>query len=480
MADVVVAGAGLAGSLVAHLLARRKLDVVLLDAGVRISAAFGQHLSHDPRLAFGTVMRERIVQALCLPVQAVDVPRATPTPLSFSTCAVGGGAATLWTGISERSDPHDEAAQRFHARCIEPYYAEAEALLGVEPSPDDVVGRVAPRLRDAAPELRDAQFVPLRIAASREPNSPRRWITGPADLLAPSDPQCGGVTLLERHVATRIEHHAGRATALACVDVVRGAEIRLAAGAIIVAADPIRSPALLFASGLRGDVAFPLGMYLSDHPMAFAKIQATSAAGSFLSKALGRPRESIPAGLRLLRPGCEHHGLVLLEPGASDTAAATLRLYWYTTGYPTETNHLDFAALPADEYGLPTPLACLPTPLAPQETLGDMSTDLAAAAKALGEPLRGWQPRMMPVGSARHTFGTLRSAFAGSGPGVTDECGRVNGFSNLYVAGPARIPYANSSYPALAAAALAIQTGNCILSAHAAHHTTRQGPAWKP
>jgi len=109
-----------------------------------------------------------------------------------------------------------------------------------------------------------------------------------------------------------------------------------------------------------------------------------------------------------------------------------------------------------------------------------MSTDLAAAAKALGEPLRGWQPRMMPVGSARHTFGTLRSAFAGSGPGVTDECGRVNGFSNLYVAGPARIPYANSSYPALAAAALAIQTGNCILSAHAAHHTTRQGPAWKP
>ena len=112
-------------------------------------------------------------------------------------------------------------------------------------------------------------------------------------------------------------------------------------------------------------------------------------------------------------------------------------LYWYAVGYPNPNNELRFRKVADREFGLRGASVCLNAPIAPEDDLRRLLDDLTEVANRLGTPLRGWKPRLLPLGAAQHLFGTLRTALNPSAPGVTDADGKVRGFQNLFVAGPA-------------------------------------------
>jgi choline dehydrogenase-like flavoprotein len=438
--DVLIIGAGLAGATVAHLLAQAGLQVLVIDGGLQISPLLGCHVGTDPRLGFGTPERERLVGALL-----ASLPNATGggelqrAQIAFAVPA--GGSSTLWTGITERLDVADPPAALFSRNCLEPFYDEAAQLLGVRAGAVDLSGF-------------SGLFSPLNIARR---NASVPAVTAPIDLLTPV-PR-GSIRILPNRVALRLYHEAGAVTSVLLHDVTANATESISAAHVVVACDTVRSPALLAASGIAMEPGFPVGQWLADHPLAVARIETTTELGRALTAALahepiaclrGVKCQSVPAGV---------HALVLPTEAQN---ATVLHLYWYATAHPRAGNGLEFAdgALPYGACGARTRFR---EPLADDALLASMIASIEDFAARLGRPLPGWRPRVLPLGAAMHAFGTLRSA--DGGPGVTDGNGRVHNFSNLHVAGAARIPCPCSVNPVLAMTAMAISTARSLIGA---------------
>ena len=437
-ADVVVIGGGLAGATVAQALAPLGAKILIVDAGPQLSSTFGAHLSADPRLRFGTQARERLTAALLAPVPNGAATSHYGRP-ELPVALPAGGAGTLWTGIAERLDVVGTAARSFAAACLDPFYGEAEALLSVRPA-------------GAVPTAGHGVFRPAQVACG----GPRGSTTGPADILRACGP--GMVQVLPGRLALRLEHRAGRIATVVVQDVQSGAVEAIGAGDVVVCADAIRSPALLAASGLMPEPGFPVGRWLADHPMAVARVEAATDAGRALARDIGT---GAPGGIACAvwsgDPRPFH--TVILATQAPGAAAATFHLFWYATAYPRPGNYLELLPNGAEPFASGTIRTMFTEPVADDLALTAMLEDLGATAGRLGRELKGWRPRMLPLGMAMHAFGTLRT---GTTESVTDEAGRVLGFSNLFVAGASRLPCPSSVNPALAVVALAIGTARAI------------------
>src|SRR4051812_43618330 len=131
--DVLIIGGGLAGASIATVLAQSGLYVLIVDGGLQITPGFGRHVGADRRLAFGTVERDRLVGALLTSIaNASESAEQRRAQIAFALPA--GGCSILWTGIAERLDIVDASAARFARTCLEPFYDEAIAILGVRPA----------------------------------------------------------------------------------------------------------------------------------------------------------------------------------------------------------------------------------------------------------------------------------------------------------------------------------------------------------
>ncbi|MFE1554387.1 GMC family oxidoreductase [Streptomyces sp. NPDC058734] len=150
--DVIVVGAGVAGSLVAHRLGRHARRVLVLEAG----PAQGEH---DPLTTYltapakvpGSAHREHPAAPWpeVTDLTGTDGPpgfRATghlpqngPLPYSSGYVRVNGGTGNVWTGLAPRMLPEDFDTESLgYGRRwpltyedLEPYYREAERELGV-------------------------------------------------------------------------------------------------------------------------------------------------------------------------------------------------------------------------------------------------------------------------------------------------------------------------------------------------------------
>jgi choline dehydrogenase-like flavoprotein len=439
-ADVLIVGGGLAGATVASVLATSGLQVVIVDGGLQISSEFGRHVGADPRLGFGTSQRERLVAALLdAPPNVSDSNEHRRAQVSFALPAAG--ASVLWTGIAEKLDVVDQPAAMFSRRCLEPFYAQAEAVLGVRAGTAGFPGF-------------EGMFESLNVARAGWNG---RAVTGPADILARSSEQ---IRILPNRVAVRLRHSAGTVTSILLHDVTTGAEEWISAAEFVIACDVVRSPALLVASGIGSEPGFPVGQWLADHPLAVSRIEVTTDLGRSLAAALAVEHDSPLRGAKCLDVPAGLHALVL-APGAERTPPI-LHLYWYARGHPRPGNGLEFStdASPFGAFGAHT---IFREPVAEPALLASVTSSLEELSVRLGRPLPGWRPRLLPLGSAMHAFGTLRTSFGE--PGVTDADGRVRNFSNLHVAGTARIPCPCAVNPALAVTAMAVGTARAIIGA---------------
>ena len=246
---VCVVGAGVAGLVLAHRLSRQGIDVALLEAGGHTLEARSQSLFTSAQFA-GT--------------QHLGAHEGR--------FRIFGGSSTQWGGqILPMQMEHEESPWPLSAAALEPFYAEAQRLLGVDELPFDAdaffaaTEVTAPPLLAALPEI-DVRYSKWAPFARRN-----LAMTIGHDLVASTNKTNGVVTLFLHANVTEVLLSAkgDRAEAVLARNYA-GKEFRFEAEHFVVAAGTIETSRLLLASrsiqsqGI-GNAHDQVGRYFHDH-----------------------------------------------------------------------------------------------------------------------------------------------------------------------------------------------------------------------
>jgi choline dehydrogenase-like flavoprotein len=176
-----------------------------------------------------------------------------------------GGMGSHWTCAC----PRPGAAERIPfipGEELDEALARAEGLLGVSPDPfadAPFAGEVRERLSRALDAGRDedrrVQGMPL--AVSRRTDGSLVW--SGTDVILGDAADDSRVEITDLAQCRSVVTEDGRAVGVVVRDLTTGREGRVGARAVVVAGDALRTPQILFASGIR---PWALGRYLNDQP----------------------------------------------------------------------------------------------------------------------------------------------------------------------------------------------------------------------
>lgn len=464
--DVMIAGLGLTGSLVARWLADAGLRVIVAESGTPISASPGTHLRNLAWCRADPAFYHDLVRSQLRPVSQraeLNMPAACQTHIF-------GGMGTLWNCIAPRLAPDLEHWPVVDRAEWDRLYRLAEEALHVSRYPAGYSKR-QDFLLDA---LAGYPARPAPIAGRLSDDRPPVW-TGPAEILAGTEiladteesagPAWSGIELLSQHIVTRLIHRAGRVAAAEVYSLESGRTIAVGADVFVIAAGPLRTPAVLWASGIGRETGADsaLGRYLCDHALCYARVVVDdlAAVGSapdpdpfvIISMSGERPFHAVLT--------CDAYGDQLLEGRIDERLIVSM--YWYPIARPRRENRVCFSADPADP-----PWSLKPTfeyTLDESDRADQQSAlaDMREVGQRLGVFAPARPPHVLSPGSSFHLLGTTRMGDDPDGQSVTDSYGRVWGFGNLYLAGGGLIPCATATNPTLTACALAIRTAERIL-----------------
>lgn len=486
-ADVVVIGHGLVGATLARCMAEAGVRVMLLEAGSPAAAVPGAHLRNLPACRTDRPHYHDLVRAHLRPASvprpagggfAAGVPQM-PDGLGVNTgqrartnlpgarlTNLHGGMGTLWNCVSPRLHPQVEQWAGIPSPEWDRLYARAEQLLHVSTrmTVDSRRQEFLTRVLGAA--------VPAPVAAapvaarSITATGPPQW-TGPAEILnGGGSPAESRIVVRRHHAVRRLRHRGGRVVAADAVDLDTGASVQIHAGAFIVAAGAIRTPALLWSSGIGvdGGDASALGRYLCDHALSYAQVVLDPVA-------LGDdPRRPDPDPFVMVPLHRERSTHALLMCDAYDGARIEgriddrllLSLYWYTAVEPRFSNRVRFDLGGTDAIGLPQPTFEYTLDADDRDRQRAAFEELRTVGPQLGTFLPSGPPQIMSPGASMHMMGTTRMGRRADGSSVVDAYGAVWGFSNLYLGGTGLIPTATATNPTLAACALAVRTAERV------------------
>ncbi len=495
-ADLVVVGSGVSGLLASWQPLRRGLRVIMLERGAL--------KTHAEQVADGR--------------WADDVPGAEPndetapgTPAYPWSYVYGVGGSTLhWSGAALRF-----AAADFRMRSsfgvmvdwpisldeLEPFYAQAEAALGVAGAPSAGTGQPGPGIPGAralpphplspideavAKHLRP--FVPLSQARPSRSIQGRPPCCGSAVCeLCPVDSRFSplnglaavldhpGLGLHEQTVAARLR--LGPAGEVEGVETIApdGGRSLVRGKRYVLAANGIENPGLLLRSGLDGPA---VGRYLFDHGHTTVTVtlrkELEPGVGHTLSTGLveafreggfrGRRSAAI---LSPYNPGAPISNLigdgVVARESGRDVRADALSRWRRTVPFDMLTEDLPrpdrrvTLSPNRDSFGLPLNRTAYPPP-GPYERAG-----IEAAVTGLRERLAPLGVEAVEAGPGPrggHLVGTCR--MGAGGEGVVDADMRHLEVGNLFVAGSSAFPTYAPVHPTLTIAALALRLGELL------------------
>jgi choline dehydrogenase-like flavoprotein len=485
--DVAIVGSGPTGATYARVICDLLpgAKVLVVEAGPQLSAVPGAHVNTivDPDARGIAQLRSqgpaRYPYAISAENQANLAHSSSGHPLShpglfllsaaqaecsdFPAAAMAdgvGGMGCHWFGCCPRPS-NSERVTFLDQTQLERAYAVAESLLRVSNSQFSG-SKVAARLRSFLSGLFDegrsldrcVQPMPLAV----DPAQSGTGQTGPGVILGPLfGGQAPGFTLRTQTHCQRVVMAHDHVAGIELVDLQTGTRSQVPVGAVVVAADALRTPQLLFSSGIRPAA---LGRYLNEHPylsLSF-EIDGSSPLAEVDDADVG------PGGTSVAHKVMPPSGVTWV-PYDSDLfpfhAQLTQRGRLLSMGFflPNELhpdNRVMFDGAATDWRGLPA--LRIDYRLSSEDVA---RIDLAyAIMSGLADALavKGPQPapRLMPAGSSLHYEGTVRMGPTDDGTSVCDVHSRVWGTDNLFVAGNGLIPTSTACNPTLTSVAFAV------------------------
>jgi choline dehydrogenase-like flavoprotein len=318
---------------------------------------------------------------------------------------------------------------------------------------------------------------PMPMAVEPDAASGRTDRIGPSRIFEPigadDDPN---FALLTDTLALRVLHENGHATGVLVRDMNTGAERELFARQVIICADALRSPQLLFASGIRPPA---LGRYLNEHAFLTGRVLADLPRFGLDVADVERPREGewISQSRWIPHSGQNqpYHGQVMDtvyfdDSGAPLAYGVSVTLYIATD--INSQNRLTFDETSTDATGMPRATIHFSYSNEDLNRIEQARIVQQRASEALGPFDPTTESALLPPGSSLHFTGTVRMSDTDDGTGVCDPNGRVWGFDNLLLAGNGVVPTALACNSTLTGMITAVRAARAI-SSELAHLTAR-------
>ena len=498
--DVAIVGSGPTGAAYARVLSelRPDLDLVTFEVGPLLADPPGIHVKNIVDDAERADAQRRSEGLVPLATEDRRLRRAGTHLLpdgfqqpgedgipSLAMSSNVGGMGAHWTAACPR--PGDSEVIPFVDN-LDELLDEADRLLGVSahafddaPFADEVRARLGGVFDASRPAGRNVQ--PMPLAVQRHDDGRVTWSGSDVVYGEPtrSNPRH---TLVPEALARSLRVDGDRVTGVVVRDLQDGTEYAVAAGQVIVAADSVRTPQLLWASGIRPRA---LGRYLNDQPQVIVAARLRDVASHDAATAEDpehqADREDRPTIVR--QSGVSwvpytdaepFHGQVMQldaspVPLAADDVVepgSIVGLGWFCAKELQESDRLEFHDDRTDAYGMPA-VSVHYTLTANDLSAIERARDIVRkAAAALGEPLDD-NPITLPAGASLHYQGTVRMGTADDGTSVCDPLSRVWGVEGLRVAGNGVIPTSTACNPTLTSVALAIAGARHVAATYPRH-----------
>ncbi|WP_406438612.1 GMC oxidoreductase [Streptomyces sp. NBC_01613] len=498
-ADVLIVGSGIMGSLVARLLRETdpSLEITMVDGGSAIGEAPGLHLHdlddpvlwsrYNEQVATGIqgmytgaeVVREvadsltgippGMYHALAFGEDAEAMPHAA---LAWNAGGMGvhWTAATPWPAgdeVFDFGDPNRWAADLDAARHM---LAVTPGAIGPTEVGRLVLDVLRQRYDGIGPADRQPQPMPMAVNATARGPMPR---TAPGTIFPAiatgGDP---AFTLVTGTLATSLLVSDGRIAGARLRRIADGADSELLADAVVVCADALRTPQLLFASGIRPEA---LGRHLNEHAFITARVLLDLDRFGLDRAALPLPRagEFSTDSLWLPHSGAAQpfHGQIMNrtyvdEDGRPLAHSVGLSLYAPVESRPD--NRLVFSETDTDLAGMPRIGLEFGYSEADHALIGRALAEVRSLAEEFGPFDPATECALLPPGSSLHLTGTVRAGVTDDGTSVCDPDGRVWGFDNLYLAGNGVIPTAMAANVTLTGAVTAVRAARAVAARNTA------------
>jgi len=516
--DAVVVGSGFGGAMAARELVSAGWRVLMLERGGwvergprnwRADGAFTMTPHYAPDSAYRVLQGRRWGdQRLCTNVGG---PSVFYGGASFRFRAGDFDPAPEIVGRSGAAWPVDYAA-------LEPFYAEAERLIGVAGAAGDdptEPPRSAPyphppaRLSDASRMIAEAArslgLHPFRIPLAISGSTCRACTTCDAFACAVSAKNdlatrvipglvAEGMELRSNAVAVRLIASGDRVEAVECADRLTGERFTVRAGTVVLAAGALATPHLLLASGMEraNPAGGAIGRYLMRHcnamtygifprrPNPADEHHKQVAIHDFYwgDDARGAPRGKLGNLQQVMTPPAGLLAHVLPKPVADALAPAVAHLTGLLSvaeDQPREENGVRIDPSSADTFGLPRMLVehrYTPRDLAARRALVRRAKQVLRRAGA-------WGTVTWKVSTFSHAVGTVRMGEDERASPLDADC-RFRGMENLYVTDGSVFPTSAGVNPSLTIAANALRVGRRIAAAGAnasADAAAREVPA---
>ena len=300
------------------------------------------------------------------------------------------------------------------------------------------------------------KVAPMPLACVPSVRGGRVWWAGADSVLGPlvhGDPAVAGrFELWCQTVCREVLTDGGRVTGAVLHHLPTETSKVISARVVIAAADALRTPQLLWASGIRPRA---LGHYLNDQPQLVATVPGPAS------------DDGVPGSFWVPFDdhGHPHHGqvmqlhstsLALIDSrGRVPDEPPPVVLTWFCRKEVRFEDRVEFVD-EVDSRGLPKVSINYEVTAADVDAIGHAMADLELAGDALGGFLH--EPRVLPAGSSLHYQGTVRMGKREDGASVCDTYSRVWGLENLYVGGNGVIPTATACNPTLTSVALAVRS----------------------
>lgn len=496
--DVVIVGSGPAGSTYARTIADAvpRARILMVEVGPRVPGVRGDHTQNmsaadrdaAQRLTQGPDAGIERAAALSDIAPGIDPSlefRQTILPGLFfldprpelAEGEVGLPAASMSSGVGGMgihwgtSSPRPHQSERIpflDPEDLDAALDHAETLLGT--TRHEIPGTGLPELVRQAmadefdgPGLTPTTYMPT---STHFENGVLKF-SGTGAVLGDLENTAAGFELRAETLARRVVVEDGVATGVVLHDRVADREYTVQARHVVVCADGLRTPQVLFASGVRLPA---LGHHLNEHfqMTSFVTLDDEFDATRF-------PAE--PANIRsVLTPFSDERpmqgGVMLVANSAykmslgdgtdlGDPALARLAvLAWYAAKDIRFEDAVEFSETEVDHYGMPGMRIRYRRTAQDEAVIAQMKENSVRAAKRLGTLHE--EPELAAGGSSLHYQGTVRMGRVDDGTSVCDPLLRVWGVHGLYVGGNGVIPTATACNPTITTVALAWRAARAI------------------